>query len=76
MDCFGEIDCLGRTHHIELKPEAVPFALKDKVNDEIHRMEMGVIEKVEEPTELPIYVGGSRKTECKNPPMSRPEEPQ
>lgn len=53
---------IQRPYHIELKPDAVPFSLKTprriplpligKVKEELQRMEeMGVIRRVEEPTE-------------------------
>ncbi|CAB4026344.1 Hypothetical predicted protein, partial [Paramuricea clavata] len=60
-DCFGEIGCLKRTHHIELRDDVkpviipvrqVPFALKPKLKEELQRMvELNVIEPVENPTE-------------------------
>ncbi len=60
-DCFGEIGCLKKTHHIELrddiKPVVIPvrkvaFALKPKLKEELQRMvDLNVIEPVEKPTE-------------------------
>ena len=60
-DCFGEIGCLKRPHHIELRDDVkpviipvrqVPFALKPKLKEELQRMvELNVIEPVEKPTE-------------------------
>ena len=60
-DCFGEIGCLKRTHHIELRDDVkpviipvrqVPFALKPKLKDGLqHMVELNVIEPVEKPTE-------------------------
>jgi hypothetical protein len=60
-DCFGEIGCLKKTHHIELRDDIkpvvvpvrkVPFALKPKLKEELQRMvDLNVIEPVEKPTE-------------------------
>ena len=56
-DCFGEIGCLKRTHHIEnkedIKPVIVPirriqFALKPKLKEQLERMiKLDIIEPVE-----------------------------
>ena len=61
VDCFGEIGCLKRTHHIEVKEDVkpiiapirkIPFALKDKLKEELHRMmKLEIIEPVEKPTD-------------------------
>ena len=60
-DCFGEVGTLKTTYKIELKddakpcivpPRKVPFAIKDRLHEELNRMEkLGVIEKVEKPTD-------------------------
>ena len=60
-DCFGEIGCLNKIHHIEIrdyvKPVVVPirkipYALKSKLKEELQRMvTLDIIEPVEEPTE-------------------------
>ena len=60
-DCFGEIGCLKKTHHIELRDDIkpvvipvrkVPFALKPKIKEELqHMVGLNVIEPVEKPTE-------------------------
>ena len=48
LDCFGEIGCLPRTYHIELKPEIkpvitpprkIPHSIKPKLKEELQRME-------------------------------------
>ena len=61
VDCFGEIGCLKRTHHIEFKEDVkpiiapirkIPFALKDKLKEELHRMmKLEIIDPVEKPTD-------------------------
>ena len=58
-DCFGEISCLPRVHHIEIiddvKPvissvRKIPFALKPKLKTELKRMfNLEIIEPVEKP---------------------------
>lgn len=60
-DLFSGLGCLPGKHHIEIDhtvrpvihaPRKIPVALRDKVIDELHRMEqMGVIAKQTEPTE-------------------------
>ena len=60
-DVFGEIGLLSGEHHINLDPSVpavvnpprrIPFLLKDKVKNELDRMlRLGIISKVEEPTE-------------------------
>ena len=60
-DCFGEIGCLDKVHHIEMKENVkpvvmsarkVPIALKKKLKSELDRMEkLGCIRKVEEPAD-------------------------
>ncbi|CAB3980368.1 Hypothetical predicted protein [Paramuricea clavata] len=60
-DCFEGLGCLPHTVRIELRDDAtpvvepcrtIPFAQYNKLKDELQRMEaMGVIEKIEEPTE-------------------------
>ena len=60
-DCFGELGALPGTHHITMDPQIkpiinpprnLPFALKDKLKDELERMtQLGVIVPVTEPTE-------------------------
>ena len=61
FDCFGEIGCLPRVHHIEIgddvKPVITPvrkvrFALKPKLKKELKRMvELEIIEQVEKLTD-------------------------
>ena len=60
-DCFGEIGCLPRVHHIEIRDDVepvitpvrkVPFALKPKLKKELKRMvDQEIIEQVEKPTD-------------------------
>ena len=60
-DCFGELGCIQRTYHIQLKPDSkpvqspsrkIPFALEEKLQKEPDRMEaLGVIEKISKPTD-------------------------
>ena len=60
-DCFGEIGCLKRTHHIEVKEDVKPvispirkilFALKTKLKEELQCMvRLDIIEPVEKPTD-------------------------
>ena len=60
-DCFGEIGCLPRTHHIEIRDDVkpviapvrkIPFALKPKLKKELTRMvDLEIIEPVEKPTD-------------------------
>ena len=60
-DCFGELGCFSKTHHIETDPNVrptinpsrrVPIALQSKLYDELQRMiAMGVIVRVDEPTD-------------------------
>ena len=60
-DCFGELGCLPEVHHINLKPDVtpvvhpprrIPYALRDKLRDQLQRMEkLDIIEKVSEPTD-------------------------
>ena len=60
-DCFGEIGCLPRVHHIEIRDDVkpvitpvrkVPFALKPKLKKELKRMvDLEIIEQVEKPTD-------------------------
>ena len=60
-DCFGEIGCLKRTHHFEVKEDVmpvispirkIPFALKTKLKEELQRMvKLDIIEPVEKPTD-------------------------
>ena len=59
--CFGEIGCLPRVHHIEIRDDVkpvitpvrkVPFALKPKLKRELKRMvDLEIIEQVEKPTD-------------------------
>ncbi|RWS00170.1 uncharacterized protein B4U80_00378, partial [Leptotrombidium deliense] len=59
--CFKGIGCLGTIHKIQLKEGAkprivatrrIPVALRDKVKTELDKLEeMGIIEKVNQPTE-------------------------
>ena len=61
QDCFEGLGCLPHTVKIELRDDAtpvvepcrkIPFAKYDKLKADLQRMEaMGVIEKIEEPTE-------------------------
>ena len=58
---FGEVGLLSREHHINLDPSVpavlnplrrIPFLLKDKVKNGLDRkLRLGIISKVEEPTE-------------------------
>ena len=60
-DCFGELGCLPEVHHINLKPNVIPvvhpprripYALRDKLRDQLQRMEkLDIIEKISEPTD-------------------------
>ena len=62
-DCFGEIGCLNKIHHIEIrddvKPVVVPvrkipwpYALKSKLKEKLQRMvTLDITEPVEKPTE-------------------------
>ena len=60
-DCFGEIGCLKRTHHIEVDEKVeptivlvrkIPFSLKPKLEKELQRMmKLDVIKPVNHPTE-------------------------
>ena len=60
-DCFGEVGVLKTKYKIELKPDVyptivpprkIPFALKQRVKKELDHMEkLGIIQKVEKPTE-------------------------
>ena len=60
-DCFGEIETLNTTHHIEVKHNVkpvvtpvrkVPHALKPKLEKELKRMvNLDIIEPVEKPTD-------------------------
>ena len=60
-DVFGEIGLLSGDHHINLDPSIpavvnpprrIPFLLKEKVKNDLDRMlRLGIISKVEEPTE-------------------------
>ena len=60
-DCFGDISCLQRTHHIDgrdnVKPviapiHLIPVALKSKLKDELqHMITLDIIEPVEKPTD-------------------------
>ena len=60
-DCFGEIGCLPRVHHIEIRDDVKPvitpvrkvrFALKPKLKKELKRMvDLETIEQVEKPTD-------------------------
>ena len=57
VDCLGEICCLKRTHHIEVKEDVkpiiapirkIPFALTDKLKEELHHMmKLEIIEPVQ-----------------------------
>ena len=61
-DLFGDLGCLPGTYHINIDPNAksvvhppcrVPFALRHKLRAELDRMvSLGVIEKVDQPTDL------------------------
>ena len=60
-DCFGEIGCLPRVHHIEIRDDVKPvitpvrkvrFALKPKLKKELKRMvDLEIIEQVEKLTD-------------------------
>ena len=60
-DCFGEIGCLPRVHHIEIRDDVkpvispvrkIPFVLKPKLKKELKRMvDLEIIEQVEKPTD-------------------------
>ncbi len=60
-DCFGEIGCLPRVHHIEIRDDVkpviapvrkIPCALKPKLKKELQRMvDLEIIEPVEKPTD-------------------------
>ena len=59
-DLFEELGCLPVEHHIELNetiepvihpPRHVPEAIRSRVTKELHQMEEGVIEKVDQPTD-------------------------
>ena len=60
-DCFGEIGCLNKIHHIEIRDDVkpvvvpvrkIPYALKSKLKEELQRMvTLDIIEPVEKPTE-------------------------
>ena len=60
-ECFGEIGCLSRTHHIEIDPSIqprvnpprhLPISLQHKIYKEIQRMiKMNIIVPVLEPTD-------------------------
>ena len=60
-DCFGEIGCLTRIHHIGIRNDVepvitpvrkVPFALKPKLKTELKRMvDLEIIKQVEKPTD-------------------------
>ena len=61
-DCFGEIGSLSKVHHLTIDgnfppviqaPRKVPFALHEKLKDELNRMMcLGIIDKVDGPTDL------------------------
>ncbi len=60
-DCLGEIGCLLRVHHIEIRDDVkpvispvrkIPCALKPKLKKELQRMvDLEIIEPVEKPTD-------------------------
>ena len=81
-DCFEGLGCLPYSVKIELKDNAtpvvepcrkVPFAQYDKLREELQRMEtMGVIKKIEEPTEwvnsfVPVTKPNGRLRVCLDP---------
>ena len=61
-DCFGEIGSLSKVHHLTIDgnfppviqaPRKVPFALHEKLKDELNRMMcLTIIDKVDGPTDL------------------------
>ena len=60
-DCFRELGCLPEVHHINLKPDVtpivhppwrIPYALRDKLRDQLQPMEkLGIMGKVSESTD-------------------------
>ena len=61
-DCFGEIGSLSKVHHLTIDgnfppviqaPRKVPFALHEKLKDDLNRMMcLSIIDKVDGPTDL------------------------